>query len=284
MATAWSACAHIKQVSMVSNIKNNYVLYEEDYADEEGMVLNITNFHGPMDLLLKLVNDSKIEIKDIFISEVTDTFLKYLSQIDNLDVDKAAEYMYIAATLMEIKSHRMLPVMPGFDDDNDMSEKIFIRQLEEYKLLKEAAEELKHQENPDRLFKEPDISEEARYSVKDMSLENLLKAFASILNKVEMRALDKNTVREIRKESFSVKDKMIYLTERLKNESTLSFFELFDEYSSVSEIVATFSALLELTKLQLITTRQKEDYSDILIYKNFDSIKENFDIEYNEIS
>ncbi len=270
---------------MVSYNKKNYVTDEDDFADENALSLNITNFSGPMDLLLKLVNDSKIEIKDIFVSEVTDNFLKYISQVDKLDVDKAAEYMYIAATLMEIKSHRMLPVMPGFDDDNDTPEKIFIRQLEEYKLLKEAAEKLKVKENPDRLFKEPSLAgEETRYSVKDMSLENLLKAFASILNKVEMRTLDKNTVREIRKESFSVKDKMIYLTERLKTENQLSFFELFDEGSSVSEVVVTFSALLELTKLQLITTQQNEDYSDILIYKNFDTIKENFDIEYDEIS
>ena len=81
----------------------------DEYYDENGLSINIENFSGPLDLLLQLVNAAKIEIKDIFISDITDQFLKYIEQIDVLDVDKASEYMYIAATLTEIKSHDMLP-------------------------------------------------------------------------------------------------------------------------------------------------------------------------------
>ena len=111
--------------------------------------LNIKNFNGPLDLLLHLVKEAKIEIKDIFLSEVTSQFLAYMTQLNTLDVDKASEYMEIAATLLEIKSHSLLPVMPGLEDDSaETSEQLLIRRLEEYaKLFKEASMELKELEN-----------------------------------------------------------------------------------------------------------------------------------------
>lgn len=257
-----------------------------EFAAKNSLSLNIKNFSGPMDLLLKLVNDAKIEIKDIFISEVTDQFLQYLDQVDFLDIDKASEYMFIAATLMEIKSHDMLPIMPGLEEnDYDSPKKLFIRQLEEYKLLKEAAEELKTIENPDRLFKEPSKqSEEVRYSLKDFSLNNLLNAFASILNKVELREIDKNVIREIKKESFSVKDKITFLVDKLRRQNEVSFFELFSEDTTRSEIVVTFSAVLELAKHQLIRTNQKDHFTDIFVIKNFEDGEEGINFEYNEVS
>lgn len=257
---------------------------QEEFHDEKALSLNITNFSGPMDLLLKLVDDAKIEIKDIFVSEVTEQFLKYMDQIDVLDIDKASEYMLIAATLMEIKSHNMLPVMPGLNDSEYTPTRVFIQQLEEYKLLKEAAEELKTIENPDRLFKEPSKqSEEVRYSLKDFSLNNLLDAFAAILNKVELRELDKNIVREIKKETFSVKEKISFLIDRLKTNKELSFFELFSEHTSRAEVVVTFSAILELAKHQLIRTTQNDHFSDICLVKNFEG-EEGITIEYDEVS
>ena len=219
-------------VEEVNTINNQDVDIDTEWESANSLSLKITNFSGPMDLLLKLVNDAKIEIKEIFLSEVTDQFLQYLEQVDKLDIDKASEYMYIAATLMEIKSHDMLPVMPGLEDSYDDSpKKLFIRQLEEYKLLKDAAEELKTIENPDRLFKEPSKqSEEVKYTLKDFSLDNLLNAFASILNKVELREIDKNVVREIKKENFSVKDKINFLLNKLRSQEKVSFFELFSSY------------------------------------------------------
>ena len=260
------------------------IVESEDYVDENALSLNITNFSGPMDLLLKLVNDAQIEIKDIFISEVTDQFLTYIDQVDVLDIDKASEYMFIAATLMEIKSNDMLPVMPGLEPTEVSTKELFIKQLQEYKLLKEAAEELKTIENPDRLFKEPSKqSEEVRYSLKDFSLDNLLNAFASILNKVELRELDKNVIREIKKENFSVKDKISFIINKLKKEESLSFFELFSEDTSKAEIVVTFSAILELAKHQLVRTTQADHYKDINLIKNFNDDEAGVNFEYNEV-
>ena len=86
---------------------------EEQIYKASELELKLNNFEGPLDLLLHLVKEAKIEIKDIFISQVTDQFLTYMNQISTIDVEKASEYMAIAATLMEIKSHSLLPVMPS---------------------------------------------------------------------------------------------------------------------------------------------------------------------------
>ena len=115
----------------------------------------LKNFEGPLDLLLHLIKEAEIEIKDIFVSEVTDQFLKYMDGLSVLDVDKTSEYLNMAATLLEIKSKSVLPKIEDLDDIED-PEQALIRQLEEYKLFKEASAKLKEQENVDRFYKEPD--------------------------------------------------------------------------------------------------------------------------------
>ncbi len=272
-------CVMEEEVLDTQNIDDTEMI---EYEEKNVLNLNIHNFNGPLDLLLRLVKDAKIEIKDIFVSEVTNQFLLYLSQMDQLDVDKASEYMTIAAELMEIKSYKMLPVLADFADIDDDPEKLFIRKLEEYKMLREAADELKTIENPDRLFKEPSAQAgEYRYCVKDLSLDNLLNAFANILNKVEIREQDKNTVRAINKENFSVKDKMLFIREKLTENESISFLDLFKKTSTKNEIVVTFFAALELTKLQIIKTEQKVEFGDIILIRNFDEGEE-IDIEYED--
>ncbi|MFQ6724552.1 MAG: segregation/condensation protein A, partial [Clostridia bacterium] len=100
----------------------------------------LDNFEGPLDLLLHLIKEAKIEIKDIFVSEVTEQFLQYMNNLEVLDVDKASEYLNMAATLLEIKSKSILPRIEEFTDDIEDPEQALIRQLEEYKLFKEASE------------------------------------------------------------------------------------------------------------------------------------------------
>ena len=110
-----------------------------------------------------------------------------------------------------------------------------------------------------------------------------MDAFAAILNKVELREIDKNVIREIKKESFSVKEKISNLIAKLKTHNELSFFELFSETSSKAEIVVTFSAILELAKHQLITTKQNDHFVDINLVKNFYS-EVGIDFEYSEVN
>ncbi|MFR5988642.1 MAG: segregation and condensation protein A [Christensenellales bacterium] len=155
--------------------------------------------------------------------------------------------------------------------------------MEEYaKLFKEASMELKELENVDRLYKEP--SKEAgdvRFTVKDLSLENLLNAFAGILHKVELRKLDVNSPRQIKKETFSVKGKMLYIRDLLMEKDETYFFSLFEEDASANEVVVTFSALLELMKLQFIKTEQPDAFGDIKIVRNKENTGEII-IDYDE--
>ena len=103
------------------------------------------DFEGPLDLLLHLIKEAKIEIKDVFVSSVTDQFLQYIERnLEALDIDKASEYLTMAATLLEIKSKSLLPKIEDIEIDIEDPEKALIRKVEEYKLFKETAEKLKN--------------------------------------------------------------------------------------------------------------------------------------------
>lgn len=237
--------------------------------EQQGLELKLSNFDGPLDLLLSLVKENKIEIKDIFVSQVTEQFLQYMDQVAELDVEQASEYMAMSATLLEIKSRALLPILPELDKDEEAPEDVLIRQLEEYKLFKEIVTELKEQENVDRFYREPDKSVGKEVSViKDtLSADGFLKAFNKFLLKLQARTSVQDVSRTMVKESYSVPQKIRYIREVLKTESRFNFLELFDENATRNEFVTTFFAVLELSKLQIITVTQDELFGDVIIEK-----------------
>ena len=89
--------------------------------------LKLSNFDGPLDLLLSLVKENKIEIKDIFVSQVTEQFLAYMDQVSELDVELASEYMAMSATLLEIKSRALLPILKELEPEEEKPEEVLIR-------------------------------------------------------------------------------------------------------------------------------------------------------------
>jgi len=243
---------------------------EVESGESGGLSLNLANFQGPLDLLLHFVKEAKIEIKDIFVSEVTNQFLAYMSQLSTIDVAKASEYMDTAATLIEIKSRSLLPKFEVDEVMAETPEQILIRQLEEYKMFKELSVKLKEQENVDRLYKHADESvNNVRLVAKDMSLEGLLDAFASMLCRLDRSEADKQP-KEILKDRFNVADKILFIQDELEKKGMVTFFSLFDSDITVSEVVVTFSALLELLKLQFILISQTEFFGDIEIRLNPD--------------
>ncbi len=254
---------------MAEEYQQQYIFDEEQSALE----LKLTNFSGPLDLLLALVKENKIEIKDIFVSQVTEQFLQYMTQLGDLDVDKASEYMNMSATLLEIKSRALLPVLEGINDDEETPEKVLIRQLEEYKLFKEIVTELKTQENVDRFYREPDknVGKEVTVIKENLSVESFVKAFQKFLMKMQVKSAAENVSRAIQKESFSVPQKMAYIREVLLVENRFKFVELFEESASRNEIVTTFLAVLELLKLQFIRVSQAALFEDIFIEKRPDA-------------
>ena len=243
----------------------------------------LDNFEGPLDLLLHLIKEAKIEIKDIFVSQVTEQFLRYMEGVSFLDVDKASEYLNMAATLLEIKSKSILPKVEDLTDDIEDPEQALIRQIEEYKLFKEASEKLKAVENVDRFYKEPDKSVgDVKIVYNDFNLDGLISAFSKLLMRVDDKKRQENVLKEIPKEVFTVKDKVDHIRSILLDRKVASFFEMFSSYYTKNELITTFQAMLELLKLQYIKVEQNGVFDDITITLREDRNEELGQIdEYN---
>ena len=228
----------------------------------------IIDFSGPLDLLLMLVKRARIEIKDIFVSEVTDQFLNYIDQMEFFDIEKAGEYAGFAASLVYEKSKALLPKLDDELEDNTLPEGGIISALEELALFKSMSEKLKALENVNRYYKPPEPSaNDYRIVYRDFNFEGLMKAFSNLLSRVELeRAIHQK--REIPKEVFTVPEKMEFIKGKIIELKECSFFELFKSNASKSEIITTFQAMLELLKRQFIKVEQKEVFDDITITYN----------------
>ena len=241
----------------------------------------LSNFEGPLDLLLHLIKQAEIDIKDIFVSEVTSQFLEYVSNSD-IDMETESEYLSMAATIIEIKAKAIIPneeaILEAEEEGN-----LLIQKLEEYKLLKESAEKLKERENTDRFYKEPDKSiGETKIVYNEFNLDSLVKAFFKLMMRVEEKRKSEVESREIPKEVFSVKDKVDYIRSVLLDRGFVSFFELFSMNVSRNELITTFQATLELLKLQYIKVEQKDLFGDITLLLREDRNEEIGEIdEYN---
>ena len=234
----------------------------------------LDNFEGPLDLLLYLIKEERIEIKDVFVSKVTEQFLAYMQALPYLDMDRASEYLNIAATIIDIKARSLIPptddeFMEDWGDDGDIgtprTEDEFIRVLEEY----ETQKKLRERETIGYFFKEPDKDMTAvKVQYKDLTLDGLVNAFTKMMIRLENKKRANPPPREIPKDIYTVRDKIKHIRDRVSVKETTQFEELFDENSTTPEIVTTFQALLELLKHQFIVVEQDELFSAITIRKN----------------
>lgn len=235
------------------------------YLPEDGYTVRLSNFEGPLDLLLYLIKEAKIDIKDIFISKVTDQYLLYMQNINELDLEKASEFLSTAATLLEIKSNSLLPKIEYIEDTEDPAKKM-IRQLEEYKMLKEGADKLRELETLNRFYKVPDDSVyNVKVVLKDMTLDGLLDAFSKLLTRVSQKEHDVAQPKEIARDPFTVEDKIMYIREVMQVKKQIFFSQLFEPDCPRSEIIATFQALLELIRWQFVWVEQQGIYREITL-------------------
>ena len=244
---------------------------EQDF-DAESFRVKLNQFEGPLDLLLTFIKSAKIDICDIFLSQITEQYLTIVSGISELDVDKASDFIEMAATLLEIKSKKLLPKPPvEVMEDEESPEQKLIRQIEEYKLFKEASEKLKVIEDVDKFYKEPDDSAgDFRYILpENLNLDLLIDAFSKLLFKVNLKA-EVPVERKIEKDRFTVSQKIGQIKDLLLIKPRFKFSELFDADYSKSEIINTFLALIELLKGQVIKVNQAGTFEDIEINKRED--------------
>ena len=235
----------------------------------------LEGFEGPLDLLLYLINREEIEIKDIFVSQVTEQFLDYMKGLPFIDVDRVSEYLNIAATIIKIKAQALVPNLdedPEIDAEIEEDKAELIRALEEFRLIKEETKKLKELETIGYYFKAPDKNVgETRtvFSLENLTLDGLITAFSTLMMKRE-QALSSIETREIPRDEYTVAQKVTFILESLENSDEIEFEELFTRDFTKSEIVTTFQALLELLKHQFLRVNQPEAFGSIYISLNPD--------------
>ncbi len=247
----------------------DYEIDEDALEEGSGYRVRLDSFEGPLDLLLHLIKRAKIRICDIFVSDITGQFLEFIERdIDSVDLDKASEFLGMAAYLLEIKAKSLLPKPESAADgeqEDDGSE--LVRRLEEYELYKAETEKLKERETVDVYSRLPDMSVgDERTVLKAMDMNGLYEALRKIFERAERRSLDR-TPKEIARDPFTVEEKQEFIVRTLEEKNRVCFDELFGEDATRSEIITTFQALLELMKLQFLTARQTEVFGEIYLEK-----------------
>jgi segregation and condensation protein A len=233
-------------------------------------IVSLKQFDGPLDLLLTLISNAKIDIHDIFVSEITEQYLETMKLVDELDMDSASEFLQMAATLLEIKSRAMLPKPPKPEDPDELTpEEALIKQLEEYRQFKEVSVRMHQLEEEARalLTKLPEEYPlpPPNIEITGLTLEKLIKAYRRVLERAERaEAADQMASREIRRDVHTVANCMARISRRVRR-GKCTFTELFDEEFTKQEIVTMFMALLELIKLNRLHVQQDNAYDEIYL-------------------
>jgi segregation and condensation protein A len=219
----------------------------------------LPTFEGPLDLLLHLIEEHELDIRDIPIAFIAHKYVEYITLMNELNIDIASEYLVMAATLAHIKSKSLLPPAPADDEEDDEEEldprAELIRRLLEYQKYKHAGEALAAHDVLGRdVFPRgmaaPSVDGPA--PITGLNLFKLLDAFQSVLSRA------KATVdHQIDFERFSITDRINELSDILRLRPRLSFEELFDQGDSRAQLIVTFLALLEMTKLRLTRLYQE---------------------------
>ncbi|MCC7538620.1 MAG: segregation/condensation protein A [Deltaproteobacteria bacterium] len=231
--------------------------------------IELPAFEGPLDLLLHLCQKHEISIVELPVAFVTERYLAYLDLMRALDLDIASEYLVMAATLVHIKSRLLLPPDPTQDDEAGAFESeedlraALIRKLLEYQKYKEAGEALAERGVVGRdvfLRGAPDETVAGPAPLAEVSLFKLLDALSKVLERARVEV-----AREIIEERVGLAERMVELTELLATRGRVRFDELFDDARTLSDVVVTFLAILEMAKRRLARLYQPSQDDVIFI-------------------
>ncbi len=251
------------------SLENSKVETEQLSFVDEKYRFKLDNFEGPLDLLLHLVKDAKLDIMTVRLKDITEQYLEYMQDLENIDMEKASEFIIVAATLLEIKSRNLLPVETEDDEEIEDSEALLLQRLREYELFKQTGARLREIENINKLYRAPGKeTEKVKIIIKDMVLDKLLDAFANLLAKQEARGKDKEEPKKIAKDRFTVAEKILSIRSYAREHRRFPFEELFVQDMTKSEMINVFLALLELLKLQSVRVEQIGIFKQIIIISN----------------
>ena len=225
-------------------------------------------FEGPLDLLLFLIRKNEIDIYDIPIESVTRQYIDVLKAMQQMDLELAGEFFVMAASLMEIKSRMLLPkglhaIDPNAEDDALDPRWELVHQLLQYKKFKDAAGELgamvRHRQDLMERYVSSLSVDPTERPLAGVNRIELWNAFNTVLR----RLAEKLVVGEIHDEQVTVSDQMEWLLDKTRTVRSFTFSELFPNGVTLRTLVATFLAMLELTRLGSLRIVQNESFTDI---------------------
>jgi segregation and condensation protein A len=233
------------------------------YIPPDALEVFLEAFEGPLDLLLYLIRKQNFNILDIPLAQVTLQYLDYVEQIRSRNLELAAEYLLMAAMLIEIKSRMLLPVKKsdtGEEPEDPRAE--LVRRLLEYEQMKLAAQQLDTLPQLGRDYVRAQIYIEQSIVTRwpDVNLNELQAVWADILKRAKL-----TQHHTITREELSVREHMTSILRRLQSTKFVEFTDLFDPARGVPVVVVNFIALLELAKETLIEITQAEAFAPIYV-------------------
>ena len=232
--------------------------------------ITIPMYEGPLDLLLDLIKKQEMNIHDIPIAKITSQYLEYLHKLDELNVDVSADFIYMAATLIYIKSKMLLPPDPpaGPEEAGADPRAELVQRLVEHEKYKNAAQLLyQKQQIEENVWSKPDKSlyhDEGTEGELVVSLVDLIKVFQQVLErKKEVSRI------ELQHEQFSVAQMMAQLRGQILASETnsVNLIQFFEACPSKHAMIVAFLAVLEMVKLQAIAMVQEKQFGEILLKK-----------------
>jgi len=241
------------------------------------ITVRLESFEGPLDLLLYLIQSHELDITKVSISRITDQYLAYVRLMQELNFDTASEFLVMAATLLHWKSKSLLPQEPKLDAngqplaEEELSQEDLIRRLLEHQRFREAGEQLA--QLPllgEDVFVRPNRKPPVEKVWREMDITQLAVGFQDML----IRARKRTTV--LKKETVSLADKILDFKDRLQIGKLTELKSLVSALGSRPEVVVTFLASLELSRLKKMKLYQEEVYGAIYVellesLKNFNS-------------
>ncbi|MBI4893532.1 MAG: segregation/condensation protein A [Acidobacteria bacterium] len=241
--------------------------------------VQLEHYEGPLDLLLDLIRKQQINIYDIPIAQITQQYLEYVQKAMDLDIELSAEFVYMAATLIHIKSRMLLPRDPELEkiDPQEDPRKELVDRLLEYERFKSAAAMLQEKRViEEAIWSNPQIQQfvnEDEGPGLAVTLFDLVKTFEQVLERAKNRPLY-----EVSKEDVSVPDMILFLKNTLKElpaGKSVGLVPLFERQRSRRAMICLFLAVLEMVKQQAIRLTQSESFGEIQVKrdKGFDEMQ-----------
>jgi len=239
--------------------------------------INIPLYEGPLDLLLDLIKKQEMNIHDIQIAKITSQYLDYLHKLDELNVDVSADFIYMAATLIYIKSKMLLPPDPlGSPEEQAADPRAdLVQRLVEHEKFKNAAQLLyQKQQVEENVWSKPDKSlyqDEGTEGDLVVSLVDLVRVFQQVLE----RRKEVSRI-ELRHEQFTVAQMMAQLRAQIlaSDDNTVSLIRFFEACPSRHAMIVAFLAVLEMVKMQAVAMVQEKQFGEIVLrkHKMFDTV------------